>query len=472
MALHHRPELHNMRLAYCHSTQSQKSNSSSSAQSSRIGSERSYETQPTLYSSSPGKGSTRPARIHYNTCEYRAKDVGHRWFEEKELQGSPEASAESIEGYGTESIERHGIESGGAAAQLSMSSYASTVESDEEPEEVAQQPPDYGLPEYVAETCESSVIPATPSDFSHLFPSHRRLMIRHDDSTLDGNMNLRLDTEVLVHGRKRNMTLFHLRMHDLKNREFSFRRYCRDSGREVCHSERKQQKARLEKRPGFQRSLSNALSSMRPRSESRTMTLSDLKRHDSGYASTHSMDSNEDDRPRTAGAAEAAPPVPSNDTIRLDFSNYAQLDVKRSGVKPHKRYEFEYWGTHYAWRRSVRKDGTRREFSYHLTRAGSDRPLAHITPTPLSPHELAEEQHKGGWVQPSVIWLADDQLVRGAKDVVDAVIACGVMALVDDAIRSRFHARDARPRFHPLPKVGVEYVGPKRLIHEIFRRDT
>lgn len=334
MALHHRPELRNMRLAYCHSTQSRQSNSSSSAQSSRVGSERSYETQPTVYSSSPGTASTRPPRIHYNTCDHRAQDVEHRWLAEKELQGSPEASTESIEQYESEPR---------APAQTSAISCASTVGSDEELGEAARLPSDE-LPEHVAEPYESRVIPASPSDFSHLFPSHRPLTIRHDDSTLDGNMNLRLDTEVLIHGRKRNMTLFHLRMHDLKRREFSFRRYCRDSGREVCHTERKQQKARTEKRPGFQRSLSNALSSMRPRSECRTTTQSDLKRHDSGYGSLHSMESTEDDRPRSAGAPGAAPSAPSNDTIKLEFSNYAQLDVKRSGVKPHKRYEFEYWG--------------------------------------------------------------------------------------------------------------------------------
>lgn len=116
----------------------------------------------------------------------------------------------------------------------------------------------------------------------------------------------------------------------------------------------------------------------------------------------------------------------------------------------------------------MRKEDTRKAFAYHLTKTGSDRALAHITPTPLSARELDEEQQKGGWIQPSVMWLADEQLVRGAKDVVDAVVASGVMALVDDAIRSRFHARDARPLLH----LGAEYGGPKRLIHDIFRRET
>jgi hypothetical protein len=69
-------------------------------------------------------------------------------------------------------------------------------EEDNGPDEL----PEFEVPEYSTEPYVANVIAATPSDFSELFPSHRRLQIRHDDSTLDGNMNLRVDTEVTVHG--------------------------------------------------------------------------------------------------------------------------------------------------------------------------------------------------------------------------------------------------------------------------------
>jgi hypothetical protein len=39
------------------------------------------------------------------------------------------------------------------------------------------------------------------------------------------------------------------------------------------------------------------------------------------------------------------------------------------------------------------------------------------------------------------------------------------MALVDNTIRERFHTKQEKPSI--LPK--VEYVGPKRLINEMFR---
>src|SRR5438045_7130949 len=102
------------------------------------------------------------------------------------------------------------------------------------------------------------------------FPSSRRLLIQHDDSTLDGNMNLRIETE--HNGGKPPHQLFHLRMHDLKSRQFSFRRHCRESGREVCHCNRKLALPLVE-RPGLQRSVSNALANL--------VSKQDLKRENS-----------------------------------------------------------------------------------------------------------------------------------------------------------------------------------------------
>ncbi|KAG0122685.1 hypothetical protein HOY82DRAFT_619832 [Tuber indicum] len=97
--------------------------------------------------------------------------------------------------------------------------------------------------------------PSTPSEFAELFPSTRCLSIRHDDSTLDGNMNLRVDTNVAAVGDVgKNVTLFHLRMYDLRTRDFSLRRYGRDCGREVAHIKRKTIKP-APQRPILQRSV-------------------------------------------------------------------------------------------------------------------------------------------------------------------------------------------------------------------------
>ncbi|KLU82575.1 hypothetical protein MAPG_01647, partial [Magnaporthiopsis poae ATCC 64411] len=95
------------------------------------------------------------------------------------------------------------------------------------------------LPIYRHEVVEPNVRPTTPNEFARLFPSLNRLSIRHDEFTSDGNMNLRVDTPVRSSRRRGAAQLFHLRMYDLARREFSLRRYCRDSGREVCNSKRK-----------------------------------------------------------------------------------------------------------------------------------------------------------------------------------------------------------------------------------------
>ena len=270
------------------------------------------------------------------------------------------------------------------------------------------------------------------------------------------------------------MTLFHLRMHDLKSRDFSLRRYCRDSGREVCHSTRKEQQSPTEKRMGFRRSLSNALSSMRPKSEHRSSTgasTAGLTRHDSGYGSMHSMDYDEGDRPRSAGQGTKEKEQLSKDTVHLEFSNYAQVNVKRAGSNNSKRYEFEYWGTHYSWKRVARmKDLGVKQTPFQLIKAGSDRVLAHIAPVALTPRQAEEEQDKGGWIPPCSMWIADETIVGSQKDLSDVVVAVGLIALVDDSIRARFHSKNERQLLIPVPKLHMDigYIGPKRLVNEMF----
>jgi len=441
--LRQRAEYEDMRNAYESDRSYLFSSNTSSDESYRqrtSDSERSYQTAATTYSDQSHV--KRPSIRHHETCNGRIERPPVHYFPEKEPFASPGASNTSVD------------------------TYASTVPSEEA---LIEDLDHFHLPEYTAQHYDTA-IPATPSDFSELFPSHRRLAIRHDDSTLDGNLNLRIDTEVHASGRRCDMTLFHLRMHDLKERQFSLRRYCRDSGREVCHSLLKSAKPKAvpEKRPGFQRSLSNALNNFLPKSpESKPSAMSSLKRNDSGYGSMHSGDFDDDDEDLPPITDESKTQHPQmTHTMKLEFSNYAQLDVTRAGAKASKRYEFSYWGVSYSWKRIIqrRHDGVQ-QVSFHLVRAGSEEVLAYIIPISLSPSEAREEEAKGGWIAPCTMWIADERIVRSQKDVSDVVVAAGLMALVDHAIRDRFHSKQEKPSI--LPK--VEYVGPKRLINEMFR---
>lgn len=240
---------------------------------------------------------------------------------------------------------------------------------------------------------ETKVVPASPADFPNLFPSRRKLKIRHDDLTMDGNMNLRVDTNVFdTQGRRCETTLFHLRMHDLSTRKFSFRRYCRDSGREICSSTRAAQ------RPGLvKRSLSDALSSMRP---SRPL-LSKRSDSNSSYGSSHSAI-------RTARAPSQI--SQSTASINLEFSNYAIVQVSQS--RNHSRFDFEYWDTKYCWREV--------DNAFQLTRNGDrKRVIARIVPAAMTEYQRAVERAKGGWIAPRSMWLDDDSVVNSSTDIAE-----------------------------------------------------
>jgi len=354
-----------------------------------------------------------------------------------------------------------------------VETYASTVASFEDLDE-SEYPP-YEEPQYQHEPYIPTALPSSSADFADFFPSTRRMCIRHDDTT-DGNMNLRIDTETqTTSGRRVDLTLFHLRMHDLKSREFSLRRYCRDSGREVCHSSRKYIKPASETRPALQRSMSNALASLGFKFDNRSFTAASLKRTDSGYGSDSDGEDEADlskfspKSSRTSGI-----PLPTN-TTNLQFSNYAHVDIKRRGAKSSKRYEFEYWGTTYTWKRVAKKTGDSKEISYHLYNTETSLPIAHIVPAPMTPSERLEESAKGGWIPPSSMWISDEKKISRFTDVADVIVATGLMAFVDDCIKSRWHQKD---RFQlslpksllPSGKTNKDYVGPQRLINEVFNR--
>lgn len=302
----------------------------------------------------------------------------------------------------------------------SSSTLASSIPSEEDFEDYD---PEYEVIEYDErdyrdQLARSTVTPSSPSEFAELFPSQRRLVIRHDDTTLDGNMNLRVDTPVNdSHGMMRDVTLFHLRMHDLRNREFSLRRYHRDSGREVCNT-RRIVKATNNKRPGLQRSVSNVLSSIRGHKEESKAPHpgNSLKRHDSGYDS-FDEESTADARPVSFGKTPAES-TPTKAT-RLEFSNYAHVNIKRQGSKQSKRYEFEYWGSTYAWKRIVKKNAAQREVSFQLVNTHGGNSIAYLVPDSLTPQQAAEEEAKGGWVPQCSMWINDPTVLSGLTDVAE-----------------------------------------------------
>ena len=58
---------------------------------------------------------------------------------------------------------------------------------------------------------------------------------------------------------------------------------------------------------------------------------------------------------------------------------------------------------------------------------------------------------------------------------ISVIVANGLIALVDDCIQRRFHRKKAVHLVLPVPmktplKMNMEYVGPKRLIDEVFHR--
>ncbi|KAJ5708124.1 hypothetical protein N7488_007925 [Penicillium malachiteum] len=351
----------------------------------------------------------------------------------------------------------------------SVSTYASTTRS---AAEIPPEEPKYGV-EDRQENFPADALSSTPSSFATLFPSTRRLLIRHDDATLDGNMNLRVDTVVPRRGGyQQDVILFHLRMYDLFARKFSFRRYCRDSGREVCHSSRKEVLTTHTDSPGQRRrSLSSVLASFRPTSSGHSAPFGgSFKRHDSGYE-----DKKHGHRRSGSEESESTPekgPALEN-TILMEFSNYAHVELKRRGPGATKRYEYEYWSTKYQWRRDYHKEGDLREVSYYLVDTRTSKTIAHMVPEILTPLEAVEEESKGGWVPPCSLWISDTTVYERMPDIADVIVATGLVTLVDDCIRRRWHHERRVPWILParssLTK-SLERMGPRRLIDEVLQR--
>jgi hypothetical protein len=368
----------------------QHESSNSTTASSRSTGNKSYETAPTEYS-------YRPSKSHSESSQARGEPRRQERRQDHD--------------------DRDAYRPASHTARASVDTYAST--SEEDLDDDFDDMPEYDVPQYHHEPLPTDAIPTTPRDFGELFPTSKRISIRHDDSTIDGNMNLRVDTQIEErHRKKQNYTLFHLRMHDLRSREFSLRRYCRESGREVCHSLRKYQKPPLEKRPVLQRA-STALASLVHKPDSRPSTAAGLKRSDSGYESMRGFEDEDDSRPKSAGYAKGRALIPTN-TIKLEFSNYAHIEVKRRGAKSNKRYVFEYWGHDYAWKRAVQKERDHESVTYYLVRADNEKQaLAHISPVRLTPDQAHDEASRGGWIPQCYMRITDESILNASTDMAE-----------------------------------------------------
>ncbi|RMZ88116.1 hypothetical protein DV736_g4658, partial [Chaetothyriales sp. CBS 134916] len=339
----------------------------------------------------------------------------------------------------------------------SVETYASTVPSDEDLDET----PEYELPQARPHVYASDAIPTSAPDFNKLFPTTRRILIQHDDSTSDGNMNLRLDTEAASQdGEILKMTLFHLRMKNLHERQFSLRRYCRESGREICSSKKKYTKPVPPSLPSRQSSLRRPLSAAL-----QMMCIKSprgLNREDSGY------ESDEDDvelelRSFTLNS-EIKATIPTN-IIRLEFSNYAQVEIHRLRQDSVKRYDFEYWGEPYTWRREISYDEDEVVYAYELINLTSGRHIAYITPDKLDSQQAWIEEAQGSWIPPSSLRIREKTV---SQDLGDVIVATGLIALVDDCIKRRWHNAHS-VRIHIPTKSSADYVEPDRIADQVFR---
>lgn len=249
-------------------------------------------------------------------------------------------------------------------------------------------------------------------------------MIQHDDTTSDGNMNLRIDTDVTTkNGRRRKMTLFHLRMQDLKEKKFSLRRYWRNSGREVANCKRKYvhplPAGFQPTKPGMRRS-STAPEFRRP----------EPRRQDSGYES----DEEEEDFLEKLRAFTIANDIKATiptDSIRIEFSNYAQVVMEPVSRGDRKQYDFEYWGEHYTWKKRPLRDGAEIINSFEMINLRTQQKVASIVPDALSAEETQFEKAQGAWIPASSMRLLQKDV---SDDLGDVIVTTGLIALTDDCI--------------------------------------
>lgn len=310
----------------------------------------------------------------------------------------------------------------------STETYASTVPSEDPESEPPFQVEPRDKQKYA--NMDVNVIESNPANFADFFPSTKRLLILHDNTTCDGNMNLRIETRTHA---SQTTQLFHLRMHNLKDRKFSLRRYCRSSGREVCHSIRKMTRPKFSNKSNHRpSSVGEVLSTIRRRTSSAAASISSFRRTSSNRGSissragstmsrNSSVESGRDeegyDEDGVVNKQTTIDAAIATNSISIEFSNYAQVELTRRGAKSSKRYEFEYWGHNYTWKRT--KDIDSKSPAYHLYRNDENSSIAHIIPDLRSPLEVREDEMTGGWVQPCSMWISDQLVFEALLDVAE-----------------------------------------------------
>lgn len=345
----------------------------------------------------------------------------------------------------------------GYDARSSVSTYASTIASDEDLSD--QQ--EYELPNERYRVYETDARATSPPEFARLFPTTDRLLIQHDDSTSDGNMNLRIDTECSVRGQKTKMTLFHLRMKNLHERQFSLRRYGRDSGREVCNSRKKYVKptpeAQPQRKPSITRAWTSYVGNKSPRNR---------RSRDSGYQSDETEDRELEEELRNFTLnSEVKATIPTN-VIRLEYSNYAQVELHKRRHANTKEWDFEYWGEEYFWERQQQKDEEDGDivYFYELRCVRTGDCVAYIMPDKLDAVQSHLEASQGGWIPPCSMRLTKQDISDHMGDV---IVATGLITLADDCIKRRWHNPQTARVLMPGQSDGVS-TDPGRIVDEVF----
>lgn len=149
---------------------------------------------------------------------------------------------------------------------------------------------------------------------------------------------------------------------------------------------------------------------------------------------TEQEEESDDECNMLAAQADVKATIPT-DTIKMEFSNYAQVEIERF-KKGENKYEFEYWGEKYSWRRNVYRDELELVFSFELVNLSSGACLAHITPDKLSQRQSKHEASMGSWVPPCSMRITEKDI---SNDLGDVMVATGLIALVDDCIKRHWH---------------------------------
>ena len=132
---------------------------------------------------------------------------------------------------------------------------------------------------------------------------------------------------------------------------------------------------------------------------------------DHGYSSAKSGIKQQHREQSVSSSSRNYSPEPTN-TISMVFSNYALVEISRTGYGKNRNYEFEYWGTNYVWarKRGVVHSGIA---SYSLCKSSSrDKILAHIKVQEFDEFEIRAGHSAGGWIPRALMRITDEEIIN------------------------------------------------------------